>query len=112
MLTIDSYDNTIEFTRADTGYLQLVVKTTDGMYEPEEGDTVTFSIKKSIQDEDYVLRKTFKAGDVIVIEPEDTAGLEYGRYKYDVQIDTHLGEVFTVVADSVFKLTKEVNVNG
>lgn len=92
MLTLD--EDTISLTRGDTGYLELALK--NGEQDWEVGDTVTLSVKKDIDSEDYLLQKQGQAGQVIIIYPEDTRDLEYGRYVYDIQVNTVLGEVFTV----------------
>lgn len=106
MLTID--EDVISLTRGDTGYLELAMK--NGDQDWEVGDTVTLSVKKDIESEDYLFQKQVQAGQVIIIYPEDTRDLEYGRYIYDIQVNTVLGEVFTIIGPAKFKLTKEVTI--
>ena len=45
------------------------------------------------------------------ILPDDTKNLDYGVYKYDVQIITESNDVFTVIGPSDFVLLGEVNFN-
>ena len=108
MLTID--ENTIAITRGDTGYIHLDLTKDSEPYPYEEGDTVTFSVKKNYEDEDYAVQKIVPAGTAIILNPIDTKKLEYGDYFYDIQLNTTLGEIFTVVGPAKFKVTKEITV--
>lgn len=107
MITME--DGVISLTRGDTAYLSLNLTNNDGEpYEFKNGDTVTLSVKKDYEDvENYLFQKVVAAGDTIVIEPQDTKPYEYGRYVYDVQVNTAVGEVFTVLGPNTFKITKE-----
>lgn len=89
--------NRICMVKGDTGYLNINLHYDNGNnYAIREGDKITFSVKRSIYDSDYALQKNVNAGEVIAINPEDTQNLTSGDYVYDVQLDTTLGEVFTV----------------
>ena len=101
MLTIE--DGVISLTRGDTGYIQLAFD-----YDWQDGDTVTLSVKKDYEDEEYVFQRVVAGGQIITIYPTDTQELEYGNYVYDVQVNTTLDEVFTVIGPNKFKITKEV----
>lgn len=102
-------DNDIYLTRGDTAYIGLNLTDNSGdSYEIKDGDTVTLSVKKNIEDENYALQITVPLGEDIYIRPEDTKELEYGRYFYDIQITTAYGEIFTVITKSLFKLEEEV----
>lgn len=107
MITFE--DGAISLTRGDTAYLSLNLTTDNGEpYEFHDGDTVTLTVKKNYdEEENYLFQKTIPAGDTFVIEPQDTKQYEYGRYIYDVQVNTAIGEVFTVIGPDTFKLTKE-----
>ena len=107
MLSISG--TTIKLTRGDTAYLSLDLNMNNEPYEYAEGDTVTLSVRVSTDDNPkYLFQKVVNAGDMIEIMPEDTKGLEYGRYKYDIQLNTAKGEVFTVIEPSTFQITEEV----
>ena len=103
-------DNDIYLTRGDTAYIGLDL--TDNEGEPFEGtldDTVTFSVKKQIDEtEDYAFQVSVPLGVNIKILPEHTKALEYGRYYYDIQLNMANGDVFTIVEKAVFNLTQEV----
>lgn len=111
MLTIE--DGAISLTRGDTAYLNIAIQNDDGSdYEFQEGDTLTLSVRKDYEeDTPYLFQKKVDGGQTIIIYPEDTKDKEYGSYYYDVQLNTYLGEVFTVVGPYRFKLTKEVTLS-
>lgn len=99
---------TIRLTRGDTAYLDIPLVTVDDSYEMSNTDTLTFSVKKSTRDTDYILQKIVKGTNSFHIEPKDTAGLAFGKYTYDVQLDTIDGDVFTVIPPSTFEVLSEV----
>lgn len=104
MFSIDG--NTISITRGDTGKFDIELKNIDGTeYEPQEGDVVTFTVKKGTSEEEILIQKT---GLSIEIEPADTAELTYGTYKYDIQVTFANGEVCTVITPNDFKVKDEV----
>lgn len=100
--------NTIRLTRGDTAYLQIPLTTTDGIYELASEDTLTLSVKKSTRDMDYYFQKVLTGSDIFHIEPSDTAELAFGKYVYDVQLNTSNGDVFTVIPPSTFEVLAEV----
>lgn len=102
MLTIE--DNAISLTRGDTGYIYIEIEG----YEPNPEDTITLTVRKQISDEQAKLSITVPIDQGIVIKPQDTKTWDYGRYYYDIQIDTSAGEVFTIIEKSPFKITEEV----
>ena len=101
-------ENTIRLTRGDTAYLQIPLKTTDGTYEMLSTDTLTFSVKRTTRDEEYILQKKSVGSNVIHVEPADTTDLTFGKYVYDIQLNTVDGDVFTVVPPSTFEILVEV----
>ena len=100
-------DNNIRITRGDTAYITLEV-TRDGEPYDFSNDQVKLTVKKDTETKWVVFQKTFN-GPTITIEPSDTAGLDYQSLKYDVQIITTSGEVFTVIEPRDFTITEEVN---
>ena len=98
--------NKIQLMRGDTAQIKLEV-TQDGLPYDFEKDTVVFSVKTSTTTPKYVLQKTVAAG-VIDIRPEDTENLQYGSYKYDVQLTTEAGNVCTVIPPNIFEVMPEV----
>ena len=98
----------IYLTRGDSAYLEVNIKHKGKDYVAQDGDILTFSVKKYVDDEDYIIHKTFKAENAIVINPEDTKLCAFGKYIYDVQMTTPRGEVFTVVEPTLFYIKEEV----
>lgn len=109
MLVIDG--NAIRLTRGDSATLTCKVYTPESdEYTLEPGDTMLFTLRKYAKgatDDGYLLRKTFVGGGVY-LAPEDTAGLAYGPYFYDVELRFGGGGVNTVIPFSSFTLEQEV----
>lgn len=45
----------------------------------------------------------------LVLEPEDTKTLAFGKYVYDVQLTKVTGEVDTFITKGIIKITEEVD---
>lgn len=106
-----SEDNVIKLTRGDTA--RLTVSVTDGSGEPYEiqnGDTLTLSLKKNVKEVDSLMTKTIKGTDMFHIKPDDTSGLNFGTYIYDVQLTTVNNDVYTVIPPSTFEILTEVTI--
>lgn len=107
MLRID--EGKIYLTRGDTAYLDILITLDDGAnYVPTDGDKIYFSVKQNLDDTEYALQKEVAAGETIILMPADTNSLPIGKYWYDVQLNTAIGEVFTVIEKSAFYLREEV----
>lgn len=101
--------NTIKMTRGDTAHLVIPIILSDGSeYTMKPGDTLTLSCKKSIQDENYAFQKVIESGNTFHIQPDDTKNLEFGAYKYDIQLNTSNGDIYTVIDVSTFEILTEV----
>ena len=98
---------TISLTRGDSAQLTVNLTDVDGTpYELHEGDTLTLTVKKSATDSTAVL-SIMAAGNVFTFLPATTAGKPFGTYRYDIQLETAAGEVYTPIV-SDFNLTEEV----
>lgn len=109
MLKIDD-NNNIYLTRADTCVIDLSVKDSDDNEYDFSNDLVQLTIKGSTATSNVIIQKTI-TGDHFTITPADTKDLEYGTYKFDVQIITTDNNVYTVVGPANFVLCDEVNFN-
>lgn len=102
-------DNNISLTRGDT--LFLTVNLTDNagdVYEPQEGDTIRFAMKKKIASTQLIMLKNIPTNTMTFeIKPEDTKELNYGTYVYDIELTDAHGHVTTVILGK-FTLTDEV----
>ena len=101
----------ITLTRGDTLKAQISITDKEGNpYEPKEGDTVRFAMKKEYSDEDVLIFKEIPMDTLILtLEPEDTKELDFGTYVYDIQLTTAAGEVDTFITKASLTLTEEVD---
>lgn len=103
-------DQTIQLTRGDTAALtiNIVDEVTSAPYEVVNDDKLTFSVKKTVNDRNYYVKKTVTGTNHIVINPSDTKNMGFGTYVYDVQLDKADGEASTVIGPATFELLTEV----
>lgn len=75
------------------------------------GDQVIFTMREDV-DSPIALQKVvtdFPVGEAVIgIYPEDTSGLDFGDYVYDIQWTRADGTVTTIVEKSRFTLREEV----
>lgn len=109
-MSVKIKDNVITLTRGDSLIVGVRIKFKNCKhYTPVEGDVVTFGLKKNIKDEECLFTKDIPIDTMILhLDPEDTAGLEYGDYVYDIQIKFANGDVNTFITYTKFKITGEV----
>ena len=104
-------ETNITMTRGDTETLTLRCS------EPfTEGDEVTMTVREDA-DSPVELQKTvteFGADGeaVIVLDHEDTAGMDFGTYRYDIQVTRATGAGRTLVKPAKFTLTEEITYDG
>ena len=109
MFRIDD-ENVITLTRGDTCAFDVEIKTDSGAtYIPQEGDVVTFTVKKDTKTSDIIIQKT---GSTVVLNPADTHSLKYGSYLYDVTLTTSSQAVYTIITPTEFIIAEEVNFEG
>lgn len=107
MLYIES-DNTIKLTRGDTARITVNLKTSTGEdYELLDDDELILSVKKSVISDCYLLQKKITGTETFYLKPEDTNDINFGKYKYDVQLVTN-EEVYTIIEPSTFEVMPEV----
>lgn len=109
MLYVET-DGTIRLTRGDTARLSVTITndTDQNAYEMQEGDTLTLTVKKTVNDESPSFQKVLTGTNTFHIEPKDTAQLPFGKYRYDVQLLTASGDVYTVIEPTTFEIMQEV----
>lgn len=103
-------DNRIRLTRGDTAILKVEIRNgvSGESYPMRPDDTLTLTVKQTVRDCTPVLRKRVTGTGQFHIEPEDTACLAFRRYKYDVELKTAAGDVFTVIGPAAFEILPEV----
>lgn len=108
MLSISNY-GAIKLTRGDSAYIAIGIKSADGAdYQPYADDVLTLTVKKTVNDAEPAFQKTVTGWAEFKIEPADTANLEFGKYKYDVQLQTATGDIYTIIEPTEFEIGKEV----
>lgn len=109
MLSV-SPSGAVKLTRGDTARLSVNItnETVEKTYEVGASDVLTLTIKKTIRDEVPAVQKSITGDNQFHIAPDDTSGLEFGKYKYDVQLTTAAGDVYTVCGPSDFEIMQEV----
>ena len=108
-MLIVSPNGEIKLTRGDTAWLTVTL--TDDEKQPytmQAEDTLTLAVKITTRAKECLLRKVIKGNNVFHIKPEDTKDLIFGRYVYDVQIDTADGDSYTVIPFTCFEIMDEV----
>ena len=105
---LNCQNNTITLTRGDTAVLRLDITDDKGNpYKLTDSDVVIFTLKRSVMERDVIFQKSMVDGK-IVIQPQDTANLEYGQYFYDVELTKEDGFVATVIPPHRFIVAEEV----
>lgn len=100
--------NTIHLTRGDSAVLLLKIRKDDeSEYELQAGDSVLFTVKKSVYDPDVIIQKRLTGG-AIKLNPDDTKNLQYGTYYYDVELTQSDGFVATVIGPQKLIIEPEV----
>lgn len=101
----------ITLTRGDTFTALITITDSEGNpYVPVEGDRIRFAMKTNYEDGAPLLVKEIPIGTMIlVIEPEDTKALAFGKYVYDIELTKVTGEVDTFITKAILKLTEEVH---
>lgn len=105
----------ISITRGDTPSFSIEILDTAGRpYELQEGDKLTFSVKRSVKVTDPILLQKVmdsSTGPHFHLTQSDTS-LAYGSYVYDVELATADGYVCTVVKPDSLTVTAEVTTHG
>lgn len=101
----------VYLTRGDSAALDILLTNADGLvYNLSDGDTLTLSVKRSVKDSEVLLCKKITSGRTVNFNPADTAGLDFGEYRYDVQLNTKNGKIYTVIGPASFFVCEEVTV--
>lgn len=109
MLNVAKADNTIELTRGDTGYLEVVLRDEEeNIYSLKDGEKLSLKVKSSIYENEPVIEKEITESNIFYLRPEDTKSLDFGEYVYDIEVVTAEGDVFTVINTALFVLLSEV----
>lgn len=103
---------TITLTRGDTLVVNVAITEQDGItpYIPTDGDEIRFAMKSKYSDPAPLLIKKIPIDTMtLVLMPEDTKSLDFGKYVYDIQLTKKDGTVDTFITKASFRLTEEVD---
>lgn len=103
---------TITMTRGDTAYIYVTpkYKETGDVYEPQEGDSILFTVKRKATDTEALIEKEIPTATMqLCIKPEDTKPLRFGDYVFDIQMTYANGDVDTFITEGTFVITAEVS---
>lgn len=102
MFTIDK-KNKITIVKGDTAIFDLTVAN----YTFKTGDKVYFSVKDSVDSEDYLIKKIvtqFEGSIAKIILSKTDTNIDAGLYQYDIQVSLVDGTVDTVIPPSNFEV--------
>lgn len=102
---------TITLTRGDT-FMALITITDseNNPYIPVEGDSVRFAMKATYADEEPLVVKDIPIDTMkLILKPEDTKNLAFGKYVYDIELTKATGEVDTFITKAKINITEEVD---
>ena len=106
-------DDVIYITRGDNADLEVKVYIDEEQqteYELQEGDTITFTVRKIAKEESPVIISITSISNRIVISHEDTNNADVGKYSADIQLNTASGDIITIWPKfDVTKQSKEYN---
>lgn len=106
-------DDVIYITRGDNADLEVKVYIDEEQqteYELQEGDTITFTVRKIAKEESPVIFSITSISNRIVISHEDTNNADVGKYSADIQLNTASGDIITIWPKfDVTKQSKEYN---
>lgn len=108
-MSYSTSSNNIKLTRGDTAKIKVDIETIDGdIYEPKEGDRVVFTVKRYPTDKQPIFVKDIPINTLIlVLNSEDTKNMEFGTYRFDVQLIFGNGEVDTFIENKTLQITYE-----
>lgn len=105
----------IKIIRGTTNIFDLVIfDNSEQAYELKDGDKIVFGVKKNPESANYDIKKiiTAKVSNVgnitIKLSPEDTQKLPFGRYYFDVGLQTSEGNYYMVIPFSTFIVGKAI----
>lgn len=112
-------DTAITLTRGDTLVVTVSLQYRDGTpYDPTSADSVRFALKSNrmlagnseFYDKEPLILKDIPTSTMeLRLDPEDTKGLKFGQYKYDIELTRADGFVCTFIDNADFVIAPEVH---
>lgn len=102
--------NEIRLTRGDDAdFIVNITNDVNGLpYSIATNDTIRLTVKRNIRSSAVSISKTVVGSNAIHISPSDTSNLDFGLYKYDLQLTTNDGRIYTIIPFSNFIILPEV----
>ena len=106
-------NNGLKVIRGTTNNLGLTIEDDNGKpYRLKKGEKIIFGVKQNPDNTDYDIQKIItdeaaRDGITITLSPEDTRDLPFGRYYFDIGLQT-AGDYYMVVPCSPFIVEKAV----
>ena len=102
----------IEIVRGTTNVIEITVLDGDGnLRNLSSGEAILFGVKERLSDENYIFVRAATQKDLgtytVELAKEDTEGLNYGRYFYDVGLQSG-DNFFNIVEVSPFIIAHNV----
>ena len=105
----------INIIRSRINDLSLKKKKKKGeQYTLQDGEKIIFGVKENAENSDYNIVKMLTSADVvdgictIKLTPTDTAELSFGRYYFDIGLQTANGDYYMIVPCDEFYICKAV----
>lgn len=106
--------NMIQLTRGDTMILSITLTDQDGVeYTPTETDKIYFRVKRNSTSKEVILEKEIPYDTLLLkLQEADTKDLKFGTYYYEIELVTEANDHFTVIANTEFEITTELESHG
>lgn len=100
--------NQIFLTRGDSLFIKLSLEREDGSdYIPSDTDKIYFRLKKYATYPEILIQKEI-VNLILELIPADTAKLDFGVYRYEIELVTGDGRHYTIIGDEPFTIEKEL----
>lgn len=101
---------TITLTRGDTFRATVSITDSEGLpYTPSSTDRIRFAMNRTYNNTEPLILKEIPYDTLVLeLDPEDTKGLPYGSYVYDIELTDVLGNVDTFITKARLVITEEV----
>jgi hypothetical protein len=100
----------VSLTRGDTAFLNVSLVDESGTaYEIQPGDAVFFRLKQNASSQGLLLEKQVDTVTMkLRLDVEDTEGLKFGVYKYEIELVTATDHHFTAIENADFEVRPEL----
>lgn len=110
MQTFDSINNNIKIVRGDYLPIDITISNTDGsVYNMFDYEYLIFTVREDGYSDKILIQKTLPEKTTgIELFAEDTEDLEYGTYRYDVELVFSDRQRFTIINNKLFRVFEEI----